>query len=423
MLHRWSSSGDREFHDALFGSQRYEPFTFAYPGYVTIRRFAELAGRHLGGVRRVMDLGCGPGEITCELARRNPQIAFVGLDHSATAIARASEHRANLKLTNVTFETGDIMGFTAEDVDAVLMFDSFHHLLDPAAFVQSLRPRVARFVLVEPAGDWLGGWQKTLDMDWIVPAIDDIRARLVYQLNLPDGTSAPPEGWAAQGHPVEHRYTQSDFHRFFDGYGIQARGTLAGVESYPPRPYAGLPLREAFGEVAYRTLTSIEELLVRENLDLHAKHWVICAERGEPHRLRTPAPLNPRPHQLVAGGPYAIEYLEAHGPSTIAAGSTFAISLVIRNTGWRTWRSDDPAHPVLASYHWIARDGTLAVEDGRRTPLPHALAPGETLAMTCHVEAPPARGRYELALDLVEEGVTWFSRAGAPMRRMRVGIR
>jgi hypothetical protein len=42
------------------------------------------------------------------------------------------------------------------------------------------------------------------------------------------------------------------------------------------------------------------------------------------------------------------------------------------------------------------------------------------MAMTIHT--PPAAGRYELQIDLVEEGVTWFSRAGIPPHRASVRI-
>jgi hypothetical protein len=59
--------------------ESYDPFTSAYPGYVTIRRFADLAAEHLGG-------------------------------------------------------------------------------------------------------HWLGGWQRTLDLDWIVPAIDTIRSRIACKM-------------------------------------------------------------------------------------------------------------------------------------------------------------------------------------------------------------------------------------------------
>jgi SAM-dependent methyltransferase len=90
---RWSSPADRQFHDALFSGQRYYPFTFAYPGYVMIRRFADLAEARFDGVRTAVDLGCGPGEITCELARRRPEAAFTGVDHSEAANARGSTRR------------------------------------------------------------------------------------------------------------------------------------------------------------------------------------------------------------------------------------------------------------------------------------------------------------------------------------------
>src|SRR5688500_18931511 len=182
-LHRWTSGADKQFHDALFQVQRYDPFTFAYPGYITIRRFAELTEPHLGGVSRAYDLGCGPGEITCELARRNPHIHFIGVDHSDAAIARAREHKDALKVLNVEFQTADVSSFVPDSAQAVLMYDSFHHLLDPRAFVRRLSDSVPRFVLIEPAGDWLGGCQPTLDFDWVLGAIDNVRDRLAWQVN------------------------------------------------------------------------------------------------------------------------------------------------------------------------------------------------------------------------------------------------
>ena len=50
-LRKWSPSADREFHDALFSAQRYDPLSFAYPGYVTIRRFADGSSRDHGRLR------------------------------------------------------------------------------------------------------------------------------------------------------------------------------------------------------------------------------------------------------------------------------------------------------------------------------------------------------------------------------------
>jgi hypothetical protein len=305
------------------------------------------------------------------------------------------------------------------------MYDSFHHLLDPAEFVRRMRPVVPKFVLIEPAGDWLGGWQKTLEFDWIPFDIDAMRARLEWQLNLP---TLPAVGGATtkeQGEPVEHRYTLADLERFFAGYGLSVRGTIAGIDEYPPNPYATSALREDLGKVAADTLAAVEEVLVRHDLDLHAKHWVVFAERGAPHRLRSPRAINPQtsepPDRLQ--GAYDVEYGNYEGPTEVAASTIFPVALTVTNRSWRPWSSQGATSPVLASYHWLTADGAMVIEDGRRSPLPRPLLPGERLAMTMTIEAPRRHGSYTLAVDLVEEGVTWFSGAGASMLRAKVAVR
>lgn len=411
---RWSADADREFHDALFTPQQYDPFTFAYPGYVTIRRFADLASERLGGLRRAADLGCGPGEITCELARRHPDVAFRGVDHSRAAIDRARGHAQRLGLSNVTFEAGDAAR-TPPDADIVLMFDAFHHLLDPAAFVRG--SRVDRFLLVEPAGTWLGGWQRTLDLDWLAGALDDIRARLLWETGERPAAAAPAAEAEKAGEAVEHRYPLEDFQRFFAGFGLDVRGTAAGLDRYPPDPYGHPPLREAFGRATYDALVTIEDALRARDLDLHAKHWVIYAERGAPDRLRTPAPLARAGDPPRLQGAHDVEYLSLDAPAEAAAGASLLCALSLRN---RSWRPLQP--PVFASYHWLDEKGAVAVQDGVRTPLPRAVAPGETCEMTLRVDTPQAAGRYTLAVDLVEEGVCWFSGAGAPLLRRPMKI-
>ena len=92
----WSKDSDRDYHEQLYDAQDYDAFSPDYPGYLTIRRFADHVGVLLPSAGTVLDVGCGPGEITCELARRHPQLAFMGIDHSAQAIARATRNAARL---------------------------------------------------------------------------------------------------------------------------------------------------------------------------------------------------------------------------------------------------------------------------------------------------------------------------------------
>jgi len=180
---RWSATDDRQFHDRLFASAQYDPFSTAYPGYITIRRFADLAAARIEAARVVLDLGCGPGEITCELAKRFPKVLFHGVDHSQAAVDRASSNAQRLQLSNVTFERADLQTYApAEPADFVVMFDAFHHLTSPAAFVKRLSHYCDRFLLVEPAGDVLGRWKRTIDFDWLPAELDKIRARTEHLL-------------------------------------------------------------------------------------------------------------------------------------------------------------------------------------------------------------------------------------------------
>lgn len=420
---RWSAEADREFHDSLFTGGHHDPFTFAYPGYVTIRRFADLASARLAGVVRAADLGCGPGEITCELARRHPDIAFTGIDHSAAAIERARAHARRLALTNVAFEIGDIAKprSSGPPPDVILMFDSFHHLLDPAGFVRD--SGVDRFVLTEPAGNWIGGWQRTLDLDWLATALDDIRARLLWDSGAAtidprdedqSESAVPPE---PSGEAVEHRYPIEDFQRFFRGFGLDVRGTVAGFDQYPPDPYGSAPLREEFGRVTYDALVAIEDALVARNLDLHAKHWLIHAERGMPDRLRQPAPHQRRGSAPRLQGAHDIDYVSLDAPARAPRATVLTCTLTLTNRSWRTLEA-----PIFASYHWIDASGTTTVQDGARTGFPRPVPPGQTCTMSLRVETPSAAGRYSLAVDCVEEGVTWFSDAGVPMLRRTMTI-
>jgi trans-aconitate 2-methyltransferase len=69
------------------------------------RPFFDLVNR-VGATtpRSVVDLGCGPGQLTATLATRWPEAQIHGLDSSAEMIAAASPHASD----NVTFEVADL---------------------------------------------------------------------------------------------------------------------------------------------------------------------------------------------------------------------------------------------------------------------------------------------------------------------------
>ena len=437
---RWSTAGDQAFHEELYRGSDYDPFSPAYPGDTTIRRFADLVQPHLPERGLVLDLGCGPGEITCELAARRPDLSFLGVDHSSQAIAKAAANAGRRGLANIRFERANVEEYAPPaGVDLATLFDSFHHLINPAGFVKRLAPHVRRWALIEPRGSWTGTWQKDLDFDWVAQDLDKIRAHVAYlcgeeSAGLKAGpTSANPTSAgptsdsqsnvgpgfspAGSGQAVERRYTLDDFARFFDerdGWALDLRGTMAGLETYPPAADARGELRERFGELRYQLYRDIDEWLFARDLDLHAKHWLLVVERGgRSRRVRLSQRIHTPADRSAVAGPYDVRYGNYRGPREAAPGERVFGSVQLTNEGWNAWSSAAEGG-VFTSYHWLDAAGRVAEFDGERTPLPRPIAAGETCEVAITVRAPSTPGRYRLAIDLVREGVTWFSQAGRP---------
>ena len=428
----WSVGDDRAFHDGLFGAASHDPFDPSYPGVVTIRRFADLASDRMDGVRSVLDLGCGPGEITCELARRHPGVAFTGVDHSAVAIERAQANKARLGVFNVDFLAADITTYApGARVDLVTMFDAFHHLVDPSGFVTRVGGCTDRFFLVEPAGDALGRWRRSVDFDWLPSELDKIRARIEHALGAPAenaGNAAPsPAAPPAEvGRAIENRYPEEDYRRFFEGFAVELRGTAAGFDVYPPSPHYSSAWRARVMDMTYDAIVEIDRELYARGVDLHAKHWAISAIRGTPsgrsRRSQPPAGSSEPPPEWRLQGAYDATYVGQTMPAELPRGQGVTLEVRVRNQSWRTWTSEGTDRPILISYHWLDANRRVVDYDGVRTQLPRPLLPGADCEAAVRVKTPDRPGTYLLEIDLVEEGVSWFSAAGVPPLRTRIRV-
>lgn len=314
-LRNRSSASDREFHDRLLRPLPYDPFSSAYPGHLTIRRFADHLEARLDGVRSAVDLGRGPGEITCEIARRRPEISFAGIDHSPVAIARAAENAARLGLQNISFRTGDVEAYRPDaPVDLVAMFDAFHHVLNPQGLIDRVSPHCPRMLLIEPAGTWTGQWNRSVDLDWLPLTVSQTREGLEYQFGLSekDPAETKPQievSETAAAQPTENRYALADFERFFARCALDVRGTIAGLQDYGPDPGRKSPLKNRFGDITYELVVAIENALRDSELDLAAKHCIIFADRTKPPGARLVAPVLPsRPPMRGLLPPYGATY-------------------------------------------------------------------------------------------------------------------
>jgi trans-aconitate 2-methyltransferase len=101
-----------------------------------------LTGLDLGGSERVLDVGCGDGKITAEIAERVPSGSVVGVDPSTAMIDFAREHfladHANLR-----FAVGDTTRLSYRGAfDLVVSFNALHWVPDQMAALRCIRDAI-----------------------------------------------------------------------------------------------------------------------------------------------------------------------------------------------------------------------------------------------------------------------------------------
>jgi SAM-dependent methyltransferase len=94
---------------------------------------------HLRPGQFLLDVGCGPGNITLDLAARVAPAPVVGIDAAGDAIAAADE--VNARPEQVTFAVGDVYALEATDdtYDVVHAHQVLQHLSDPVAALREMR--------------------------------------------------------------------------------------------------------------------------------------------------------------------------------------------------------------------------------------------------------------------------------------------
>jgi SAM-dependent methyltransferase len=93
----------------------------------------------------VLDVGCGPGTITVDLAARVPEGRVTGIDAAASVLDLARQEAGRRGQGNVRFETGDVYRLAFEDgtFDVVHAHQVLQHLSDPVGALAEMR-RVGR---------------------------------------------------------------------------------------------------------------------------------------------------------------------------------------------------------------------------------------------------------------------------------------
>jgi SAM-dependent methyltransferase len=112
-------------------------------------RTAENSAGHLlpwlSDAARVLDIGCGPGTITADLAARVPGGEVVAIDAAADVVELARQEAARRGQSNVRCETGDAyqLAFGDASFDVVHAHQVLQHLARPVDALAEMR-RVCR---------------------------------------------------------------------------------------------------------------------------------------------------------------------------------------------------------------------------------------------------------------------------------------
>jgi trans-aconitate 2-methyltransferase len=97
----------------------------------------------LDGTERILDIGCGNGKTTTEIAARVPQGAVVGVDASAGMIAFAAAHLDPALHPNLQFAVADARDLPyRREFDRVVSFNALHWIPEQDQALQSIRSAV-----------------------------------------------------------------------------------------------------------------------------------------------------------------------------------------------------------------------------------------------------------------------------------------
>jgi len=128
-----------------------------------LTRYHDFFAEHIREGERVLDVGCGKGELAHDVAERS-RAQVVAVDSSPWMLEFARERSSH---PNVTFVHADAVNYApAEPVDVAILSNVLEHIEPRVALLRSLRERAgARRLLIRvPA----------LERDWTVPLRQEV---------------------------------------------------------------------------------------------------------------------------------------------------------------------------------------------------------------------------------------------------------
>lgn len=197
--------------------------------------FARTLDAHIPLDARVLDAGCGTGQLTCFLARRGRSV--LGIDASERSLNIAHSLKERLGLKGATFTAGDVLALNLAPAtfDVVLCHGVLHHTPDPARGIQNLA-RVTRcgghlvVGLYNRYGRFLLHLRRWAHKILGPPPERSRGATMSKQWGKPDSDSLKAQSWYLDQY--EHPYEST--HTIGQVLGWFRRAGVSYVSSVPP---------------------------------------------------------------------------------------------------------------------------------------------------------------------------------------------
>ena len=107
-------------------------------------------------------------------------------------------------------------------------------------------------------------------------------------------------------------------------------------------------------------------------------------------------------------------------PATSDPLQSVALRVRLTNVGNTRWDTTPAAGQVRLGIQLLSRDGAVITRDFSRHNLPAPIEPRGRCEMLVQVPPPPHMSEFQLKLDLVREGVSWFELGGSETVTHRV---
>ena len=346
-----------------------------------LQAVAEIASLKTTG--RVLDLGCGRGELAYYFAAQGYDVTAIDYSENAIALAeKCFEGEPHLR-SRVELLCADVctVQLPDESYDLAIASDVIEHL-SPAE-VEALYQKVAKHL--KPHGLFV-----------------------VHTF---------PNLWYYQYEYARRRRVAASVGAYLPSQPRSRHELLMHINEQSPRALK-TQLSAAFENVLLwfgdpnQPGGSLIHTFSRRELCAAPSLFAVASQRPiDLESLKACLEMNPLP----ALPPNKLRLTVRECPVTVAAKHEFQITVDLINHSDFTLNSYEP-NPVHFSYHWLDQSGTHSiVADGQRTRLFPPSVSANSSPFNCvknfywiTVVAPDERGHYVLRVTLVQEQVSWF---------------